>query len=153
MKRAALNAVAFAFCLFPADYLFGQAIVEYGKGLEQVRPPSGPGIKGSGSARRAGGTSQEPSAPLPPTVLPAGLTVKEDQAQLYAQQDEYSARVEIAPKGARLTPLGQATAGGEKWYLARTPQGTIGWVKAVAVEEIWPASAKDAKSQGARKPR
>jgi hypothetical protein len=69
-------------------------------------------------------------------TFPAALSVKDEETYLYAQQDEYAPRVEQAQKGATLTPVGQATTNGEKWYLVRSEQGTMGWVKAAAVNAI-----------------
>jgi hypothetical protein len=140
-----------AVLIYPdGDALYAQTIVEYGKGLGGVRPPSGGAIKGrSPSVRRGGTGNQGESAPLPPVTLPASLSVKEEGAYLYAQQDEYSARVESAQKGDLLTPIGQATTNGEKWYMARSRQGSVGWVKQAAVNEIAQAekesSAKEAR--------
>ncbi|MGH7847911.1 MAG: hypothetical protein ACREQW_22435 [Candidatus Binatia bacterium] len=132
-------------CFLSAEYLPGQAIVEYGKGLERVNPPTG-GMKAPGRARRGGGGSQGPGVDIPPIILPTALTVKEDETQVYAQQDEYSARVEKARKGATLTPMGQTTVNGEKWYMVRSQEGAVGWIKAAMVEETWPAkSGKTAK--------
>ena len=140
-------------CFVSAEHLPGQAIIEYGKGLERVSPPTGGGLKAPGAARRGGGGSQGPSADIPAITLPTTLTVKEDETQVYGQQDEYSARVEKAQKGATLTPMGQATVNGEKWYMVRSQQGTVGWVKAAMVEETWPAKPAQAskKTQQATK--
>jgi len=146
MKLIRQGMLVLIVCFLSAEHLSAQAIIEYGKGLERVSPPTGGGLKAPGAARRGGGGSQGPSADIPAITLPTALTVKEDEAQVYAQQDEYSARVEKAQKGATLTPMGQATLNGEKWYMVRSQQGTIGWVKAALVEEIWPAApAKGSK--------
>jgi hypothetical protein len=145
MKKITSVFAVLAFLVLSAGHLVAQAIIEYGKGLERVSPPTGGGIKAPGVTRRGSGGSQGPGANIPPIVLPTALTVKENDTQIYAQQDEYSGRVEKVHKDATLTPMGQATVNGEKWYMVRSPQGEAGWVKAAMVEEVWPAAAKTSK--------
>ena len=119
------------------EQLFGQAFVEYGKSLGGVKAPSkGPSKGGTQAMRKGGSTGSHASAPAPVVTFPAAVSVKEEDAYLYAQQDEYSARVEKTQKGAVLTPVGQATTNGEKWFMVRSESGTTGWIKAVAVNEI-----------------
>jgi hypothetical protein len=58
----------------------------------------------------------------------AGLIVNESSAGLYAQQDAESAPIAKLQKGEVLTPLAEAI-GPETWYLVKTPQGLVGWVR------------------------
>ncbi|HWP58707.1 MAG TPA: retroviral-like aspartic protease family protein [Candidatus Acidoferrales bacterium] len=61
------------------------------------------------------------------------LVVKKDQARLRAQQEERSETLATLKVGDKLTPLANAL-GNETWYLARTENGVIGWVRAADVE-------------------
>jgi hypothetical protein len=143
MKWITQGTLALILVFLTREQLFGQAFVEYGKGLGGVKAPTGGISKGrSQGVHRGGATGQEGSAPAPVVTFPAALSIKDEDTYLYAQQDEYSARVEKAQKGATLTPVGQASTNGEKWYMVRSQQGTIGWVKAVAVNEIPKAEEK-----------
>jgi hypothetical protein len=62
----------------------------------------------------------------------AALTVGESGADLYAQQDVGSVPIAKLQKGEELTPLAEAV-GQETWYLVRTRQGGVGWVRAAQV--------------------
>ncbi len=73
-----------------------------------------------------------PSANLHGADAPPSLTVRDQGTPLYGQQD-----LEIEPilrmaKGETLTPLAESV-GQEVWYMVRTKQGQIGWVRAVDV--------------------
>ena len=61
------------------------------------------------------------------------LTVKKEQAHLYAQQEERSEVLGELKMGDKLTPLANAL-GNEAWYLVQTPKGLMGWVRAADVE-------------------
>jgi Bacterial SH3 domain len=62
----------------------------------------------------------------------AGLTVGESGADLYAQQDVEAPPIAKLQKGEELTPLAEAV-GAERWYLVRTRQGLVGWIRAAQV--------------------
>lgn len=64
------------------------------------------------------------AADAPPT-----LTVSRSGVQLYTQQDEASTVVATLKQGEQLTPLAQGI-GQVSWYMVRTGNGEIGWVKA-----------------------
>jgi hypothetical protein len=60
---------------------------------------------------------------------PASLTVRDAGTPLYAQQDLESEPIIRLPKGETLTPMAESV-GQEIWYMVRTKQGQIGWVRA-----------------------
>ena len=62
----------------------------------------------------------------------ASLTVRETGATLYAQQDDHSDEIAILQKGQLLTPLAEAV-GQQTWYMVKTSQGLVGWVRAIDV--------------------
>ena len=57
------------------------------------------------------------------------LTVGEAGASLYAQQDAESKPIGALQKDETLFPIAEAV-GKETWYMVRTKQGVIGWVRA-----------------------
>ena len=149
MKWMKQGMLALILVFLAREQLFGQAFVEYGKSLGGVKAPSGGPSKGGAQAmRRGGSTGSHGSAPAPVVTFPVALSVKEEDAYLYAQQDEYSARIEKTKKGAVLTPVGQATTNGEKWFMVRSESGTTGWIKAAAVDEMAQGQEKKDGEQG-----
>jgi hypothetical protein len=60
------------------------------------------------------------------------LTVLETGGALYAQQDAQSDQIATLQKGQLLTPIAEAV-GQQTWYLVKTPQGLVGWVRAIDV--------------------
>lgn len=72
-----------------------------------------------------------------PIVVAAGepaptMTVGESGAPLYSRQDSHSAPIAELPKGEPLFTIAEAV-GTETWYMVRTNQGVIGWVRAADV--------------------
>ena len=62
----------------------------------------------------------------------SGLVVRESGADLYAQQDVESLPIGKLQKGEVVTPLAEAI-GQQTWYLVKTSQGLVGWVRAADV--------------------
>ena len=60
------------------------------------------------------------------------LTVREPGTPLYARQDSESQPILRLSKGEILTPMAESI-GQEVWYMVRTMQGQIGWVRAADV--------------------
>ncbi len=60
---------------------------------------------------------------------PPLLIVREAGTILYARQDVTSDRTATLEKNEKLTPLAEAL-GPETWYMVRTQQGIVGWVRA-----------------------
>ncbi|MGZ8445926.1 MAG: hypothetical protein ACXW6K_18960 [Candidatus Binatia bacterium] len=69
---------------------------------------------------------------LPGAESPAALTARESDTPLYAQQDRETEPILRLQKGEALTPMAESV-GQEIWYMARTKQGQIGWVRAMDV--------------------
>jgi len=57
------------------------------------------------------------------------LTVRETGVALYPRQDPETDRIATLEKGEMLVPMLEAV-GNELWYMVRTKQGVIGWVRA-----------------------
>lgn len=64
---------------------------------------------------------------------PSTMTVRESGSSLYARQDVESDKIAVLQKGQALTPLAEAV-GPMTWYMVKTDQGLIGWVRAGDVE-------------------
>ena len=62
----------------------------------------------------------------------AALTVRDSGTPLYGQQDRESEPIAKLPKGEVLTPMAESV-GEEVWYMVRTKQGQIGWVRAADI--------------------
>jgi hypothetical protein len=60
---------------------------------------------------------------------PATLTVRDSGTALYAQQDRETEPIMRLQKGEILTPMAESV-GQEIWYMVRTKQGQVGWVRA-----------------------
>lgn len=56
------------------------------------------------------------------------LTVRDVGVYLYSQQDIESPRIATLQKGEALTAVAEAV-GTETWYMVRTRQGVVGWVR------------------------
>ena len=63
---------------------------------------------------------------------PSTLSVRETGAALYARQDPETAPIATLEKDDILFPLVEAV-GGEVWYMVRTQQGLVGWVRGADV--------------------
>jgi len=72
------------------------------------------------------------AANLPAADSPATLTVRDAGTPLYAQQDLETEPIMRLQKGEVLTPMAESV-GQEIWYMVRTKQGQIGWVRAVDI--------------------
>jgi len=64
---------------------------------------------------------------------PPALAARESGVALYAQQDEETDRIATLEKGEALFPIAEAVGRGI-WYMVRTKQGVIGWVRGIDVE-------------------
>ena len=62
----------------------------------------------------------------------ATLTVRDSGTPLYARQDRESEPMMQLQKGEALTPMAESV-GQEVWYMVRTKQGQIGWVRAADI--------------------
>ena len=72
----------------------------------------------------------EPAAPLPK------LRAKSDGISVRSQQDPHSESIGKLAAGEELTPLGKVSGAGEFWYMVKSKNGGVGWVRGGDVEEI-----------------
>ena len=77
--------------------------------------------------------SARTSLETPP--LPPLLYVKGSDVVLHAQQDRSSSTVAKPARGEKMYPLGKATGGGEIWYMVKTQEGAVGWIRLSDLEE------------------
>src|SRR5512134_884787 len=50
---------------------------------------------------------------------------------VYSAADDSSPLIESVRDGGALSPIGEMTgAGGERWFMVKTPTGNVGWIKA-----------------------
>ncbi|MGH7793811.1 MAG: hypothetical protein ACREQ2_02755 [Candidatus Binatia bacterium] len=73
-----------------------------------------------------------PPGPTHAADAPSALTVRETGVALYAQQDAETIRIATLEKDEILVPIVEAI-GREVWYMVRTKQGLVGWVRGVDV--------------------
>ena len=85
------------------------------------------------SSNSTGVTGSLVSGPVEP--LPATLRVKSLVGSLHAQQDSQSEVIARLGREEEVVPMGRASGSGESWYMVRTKNGSIGWIKANDVEE------------------
>jgi len=71
-------------------------------------------------------------APLHAAESKSSLTARESGVPLYARQDIESEPVSRLEKGEVLFPMAESVAQ-EVWYMVRTEQGQVGWVRAADV--------------------
>jgi len=63
---------------------------------------------------------------------PAALSARESGVALYPRQDSESDRIGTLEKGESLFPIAESV-GSQVWYMVRTKQGLVGWVRAADV--------------------
>ena len=114
--------------------VFAQAFGEYGRVVGGI--PQGQGIAGPrapGSAPQ-GGLGVGGLSDARGKVFPVRLVVAVKEAGLYAKQDNESEQFAQLAPGEILVPMVQSS-GGNDWFMVRTQQGMIGWVKAADVRK------------------
>jgi thiol-disulfide isomerase/thioredoxin len=84
-----------------------------------------------GEAASAASLNLEPTKPLPRT-----LRAKFGGVLVHAQQNAQSEVVGKIDRADDLIPLGKVSDASEFWYMVRTKNGAIGWVRGSEVEEI-----------------
>jgi clan AA aspartic protease (TIGR02281 family) len=74
--------------------------------------------------------------PINAQVENAGRTSRETRSiQLFTAPDASSPLAALVARGENLSPLAESlNAGGDKWYLVKTKNGTTGWIKASDAE-------------------
>jgi hypothetical protein len=73
--------------------------------------------------------STEESKQVTKDTFPFLFVVKSNDIQLYASHDEYSKVIGTLKAGQYLYPISQTVGRGEVWYMVKTADGKIGWVK------------------------
>ena len=93
--------------------------------MDAVRKLIGDGNRGSTPVR----VNPEPALPLPEL-----LRAHAQRTSVYARHEaQAEAIAQLAPH-EEMTPLGKASAPGEFWYMVKTNNGVIGWVRGSDVE-------------------
>lgn len=119
--------------LFSSTTAFAQAFGEYGRAVGGI--PQGQGVAGPrapDSAPRGG--SGAGVSDVRRKAFPVRLVVAAKEASLYPKQDVETEQVAQLIQGESLIPMMQSS-GGNDWYMVRTQQGMIGWVKSADVRE------------------
>ncbi len=134
MKRWFLMTFVIAAYGSAASSAFAQAFGEYGRAVGSV--PHGRGITGSPvpGGGKQGGTSVGGVGDVGGRRLPSRLVVGSNGAGLYQRQGEESQKLAQLAHGEILTPMVQS-AGGSEWYMVKTKNGMVGWVKSDDVRE------------------
>jgi hypothetical protein len=116
--------------------LVAQAIGEYGRTVEGARQRQGSASpKASRPSQNAKGkTVVQGIGDAGARPIPSGLVVVSRQIGLYPRQDDTAEKITELSEGDTLMPMIQSN-GGSDWYMVKTQQGVIGWVKAVEVRE------------------
>jgi hypothetical protein len=120
--------------LFSSTMVFAQAFGDYGRVVGGI--PQGQGVAGPRApdsvprgGSEAGGVSDARGKAVPSRLVVAAIA-----AGLYPKQDDESEQFAQLAQGEILVPMGQSS-GGNGWYMVRTHQGMIGWVKSADVRE------------------
>lgn len=131
MKNVTLPTILWLFIVLVPAVAYPQAFGEYGRvvsGLPQGVSPTAPGSAppgGSGAGGESGASGK---------ALPIRLVVAVKEAGLYPKQDDESELVARLTQGEALVPMVKSS-GGNDWYMVRTQQGMVGWVRSTEVRE------------------
>jgi Aspartyl protease len=81
--------------------------------------------------------------------------LRKNEVPVFANADEYSHVIESVSDGASLSPIAEMTgAGGLKWFMVKTRNGNVGWIKAgdtivgTKIDDHFRSLPKDAASVG-----
>lgn len=116
--------------------VYAQAVGEYGRTIGSVG-----GRQSSANARATKMQSQNKGKATVQGVgnvgespIPLNLIVASKQSALYPRQDDQTEKIAELSQGEALTPLAQSN-GGNDWYMVKTQQGIIGWIKSSDVNK------------------
>ena len=116
-----------------------QAIGEYGRTVGGARQRQGSASpNASRPSQNAKGKTVVQGVADTGRPIPSGLVVVSRQSGLYPRQDDTAEKITELSEGDRLMPMIESN-GGNDWYMVKTQQGIIGWVKAV---EVWEDTGK-----------
>jgi hypothetical protein len=145
MRIVKAVALALLLAIFIPQIVLAQAFGEYGRGVGGATQRQGAVSSKPLSGVREGGQSKSGyggAGNLGGRSLPAHLVVASKEAAVYPRQDDESEKIGRLSEGEAVVPLIQ-TNGGNDWYMVKTQQGLIGWVKASDVRT--PVSRKQSK--------
>jgi hypothetical protein len=145
MSRAKARWFVLALALITPKLTMAQAFGEYGRAVGGATQRQGAVSSKPLSGVREGGQGQTGYGAvgnLGDRSLPSHLVVASKEAAVYPRQDDESEKIGRLSEGEAVVPLIQ-TNGGNDWYMVKTQQGLIGWVKASDVRA--PVSKKQSK--------
>jgi hypothetical protein len=135
---------ALSFGLFLAlvmpQVVLAQAFGEYGRSLGGATQRHGSNPFGGFQQNGQGKRTSPGVGDLGTRSLPQ-LLVAAKEAGLFPRQDDEAEKMAQLSPGETLVPLVQST-GGNDWYMVKTQQGLIGWVKA---SDVRPQINKNSK--------
>jgi hypothetical protein len=113
--------------------IMAQAFGEYGRTLGGVTDRGSIGSSAAGGISPGRGKSER-IGDIGGRGVPSRLIVVAKQAPLFPRQDDEAEKITGLAQGEILVPLLQS-AGGNDWYMVKTQNGFIGWVKSSDVRE------------------
>ena len=125
--------ILWLFIMLAPATVYPQALGEYGRAVGGI--PQGQGVTGPralDSAPRGGSGSGV--SDVSRKAFPVRLVVAAKEASLHPKQDDETEQIAQLTQGETLIPMVQSS-GGNDWYMVRTEQGMIGWVKSADVRE------------------
>jgi hypothetical protein len=132
------NSLVFGMLLvfFAPNEVPAQAIGEYGRTVEGVGRRGGDSPKASRPSRSSAGKAViQGIGDTAGRPIPSGLVVTSKQIGLLPRQDDTAEKIAELYEGDRLIPMMQSNAAGNDWYMVKTQQDVVGWVKASNVRE------------------
>ncbi len=134
MKLLKSLLLGFWFASLMPTVIMAQGLGEYGRTLGGVTQrgsigPSAPGGLSQGDKAKSGGVGD-----IGGRGVPSRLIVIAKQAPLFSRQDDETEKITGLSQGEILVPLLQS-AGGNDWYMVKTQNGIIGWIKSSDVRE------------------
>jgi len=109
--------------------VMAQGFGEYGRSLGgAAQRQSGVNSGTPGGSPRGGKSISNGVGALGGRPVPSQLIVASKEAALYPRQDDEAEKIASLVQGEVLFPLVQSV-GGNDWYMVKTTQGLIGWVK------------------------
>lgn len=116
--------------------VYAQAVGEYGRTI------GGVGGRQSSTSSRAekvqsqnkGKAAVQGVGDVGGSPVPSSLIVASKQSALYPRQDDQIEKIAELSQGDALTPMAQSN-GGNDWYMVKTQQGIIGWIKSSDVKK------------------
>ncbi len=140
MSKILAGLIGLTVLLLTQGNLQGQAIFEYGKGLDGIgrrhRTINPKGFERSYEKRGSGPVDHRGESGDPATSAPSTLSVKEKEAYLYARQDRHATVVAKVNQGEKLTTLAQSFEKDGVWFMVKAPNGALGWVSSSDVGAI-----------------